>query len=227
MQPDLFREAKILDSWTTNAPAWVAAVREAQIESRRHVTDQAIVDAVLSRSPQTVLDVGCGEGWLARRLAAEHIQVVGIDAVPELIEAARRAGSGDFRVVSYEALAAGTLSVTVDVVVSNFALIGKETVDDVFGAVPSLLNPQGVFIVQTLHPVTACGDLPYQDGWRDGSWDGFSAAFKDPAPWYFRTLESWTTLFTDHDLQLLEQREPIHPKTQKPASVIFIAERGQ
>ena len=78
--------------------------------------------------------------------------------------------------------------------------------------------------MQTLHPTLACGDLPYRDGWRLGSWSGFNDDFIDPAPWYFRTLSSWIELFIESGFKLLEMREPIHPLTQKPASVIFIAE---
>lgn len=224
MNRDPLSDAKIVESWSRNAPAWVIAVRDGQIESRWQITDRAILDGVLSRSPRTVLDVGCGEGWLARELAARNIHVVGIDVVPGLVAEARRGGGGEFHVLSYEELAAGKLGVAVDVVVGNFALLGKESVEGVFRAVPSLLNRHGLFIVQTLHPVMACGDSPYRDGWREGSWAGFSSDFTDPAPWYFRTLESWTKLYVDNGLRLLEVREPIHPRTQQPASVIFVAE---
>ncbi|MDT8399726.1 MAG: methyltransferase domain-containing protein [Pseudomonadales bacterium] len=186
MNTEPFSDAKIVESWGRNALPWIAAVREGQIESRRQITDQAIIDVISSRLPHSVLDIGCGEGWLARELAARGMHVVGTDVVPKLVEEARRAGGGDCRVLSYEEIAAGKLKVSVDVVVCNFALLGKESVEGVFGAVPSLLNPQGAFVVQTLHPVLACGDLPYRDGWRQGSWAGFSTAFSDPAPWYFR-----------------------------------------
>ena len=221
---DPLNDTKIIESWGNNASPWTAAVREGQIESRKLITNQAIVDAILSRSPNSVLDIGCGEGWLIRELAAREIRAVGIDVVPSLIEQAQRAGGGDFRVASYEEIAAGKLKASVDVIVCNFALLGKGSVEGVFRTTPSLLNSHGSFIVQTLHPVVACGDFPYQDGWRKGSWVGFSSDFTDPAPWYFRTLESWIKLFLDNGFRLLEAREPIHPKTQKPASVIFIAE---
>lgn len=203
---------------------WTTAVRERQIESRHLVTDQAIVNAVLDRSPRSVLDLGCGEGWLARALTASGIEVIGIDAIPALIEQAQQAGAGDFRVMSYEDVAAGRLKLSVDAVVCNFALLGDESVAGLFGVVRSLLKPHGAFLVQTLHSLTACGDHPYQDGWRQGSWAGFSADFSDAAPWYFRTLESWIRLFAKHGLRLLELREPLHPQTQKPASVIFMAQ---
>ncbi|MEP7186878.1 MAG: methyltransferase domain-containing protein [Rhodanobacter sp.] len=114
------------------------AVREHQIESRRLVTDGAIIQAVLSVAPKSVLDIGCGEGWLTRVLAGEGISVTGVDAVPDLIELARQADNADapadHAVMSYERIAAGELKLTVDAVVCNFALLGKESVEGLFGA---------------------------------------------------------------------------------------------
>ena len=221
---DPLSDEKIIDSWHTNATPWTAAVRDKRIESRKLVTDQAAVDAVMSRRPTSVLDIGCGEGWLSRALAAQGVgRTIGVDVVPALVEQARRAGGGEFRVTSYEAIARGELQLTVDVAVANFALIGKDAVDALIRASPSLLRSGGTLIVQTLHPVVATGEQPYEDGWRTGSWAGFSDDFSDPAPWYFRTLGTWVELIASSGLRLEEMREPIHPATGKPASVIFIA----
>jgi 2-polyprenyl-3-methyl-5-hydroxy-6-metoxy-1,4-benzoquinol methylase len=220
---DPLSDAKVVDSWRKNAAPWTTAVRERQIESRRLVTDAAIVQAVLSVAPRRVLDVGCGEGWLARALAEQGIQVTGVDVVPELIQRARQTGGADYRVMSYEELAAGTLPDRFDAVVANFALIGAEAVDALVASVPRLLAPGGALIIQTLHPVVANGDLPYKDGWRPGSWAGFNSEFTDPAPWYFRTMESWEKLIGDSGLRLQQRLEPLNPVTGKPASVIFIA----
>jgi 2-polyprenyl-3-methyl-5-hydroxy-6-metoxy-1,4-benzoquinol methylase len=217
-------DARIVDSWRKNASPWTAAVRENQIASRLLVTNSAILDAVLSRSPRTVLDIGCGEGWLARSLAEHGIRAIGVDVVPALIEQARKAGGGEFMISSYEDIAAGDLDVTVDVAVANFSLIGKESVEGVIRRAPLLLDGGGSLVIQTLHPVTSCGDESYADGWRKGSWAGFSEEFSDPAPWYFRTMESWEKLLTDSGFRILDTREPLHPETGKPASVIFIAE---
>ena len=224
MSAGALSDAKIVESWGTNAEAWTAAVRERRIESRALVTDRAIVDAVLGRSPRALLDIGCGEGWLGRALAGHGIQVLGVDAVPDLIARANAAGGGEYRVASYQQLAAGAAGFTADVAVCNFSLLGRESVDTLLAAMPALLRPRGVLIIQTLHPVLACGQRPYQDGWREGSWAGFSADFTDPAPWFFRTLASWLALLRTHGLRLLELREPIDPRTQQAASVIFIAD---
>nr|WP_182915717.1 hypothetical protein [Massilia cavernae] len=72
--------------------------------------------------------------------------------------------------------------------------------------------------------MVACGDAPYRDGWREGSWAGFSSDFTDPPPWYFRTLESWIRLYSNHGFRLVEVREPVHPASGKPVSVILIGE---
>jgi len=217
-------ETAILASWRTNAAAWTTAVREAQIESRRLATDRAIVDAVTSRAPRTLLDVGCGEGWLARALAPAGIEVTGVDVTVELIERARELGGGRFETLSYEQLAAGALAQTFDALVCNFSLLGDEPVAALLRAVPRMLTSSGALIIQTLHPLVACGEGRYEDGWRTGSWAGFAPAFTDPPPWYFRTLPSWLALLAHSGLDLVELKEPLHPTTGKPASLILIAQ---
>ncbi|WP_254940059.1 bifunctional 2-polyprenyl-6-hydroxyphenol methylase/3-demethylubiquinol 3-O-methyltransferase UbiG [Cyanobium sp. Morenito 9A2] len=188
------------------------------------VTNNAIVEAVASRAPRTVLDLGCGEGWLTRRLADQGRDVLGTDAIPALIRQAKAGGKGRFQVLSYEDLAKGAMTERFDLAVGNFSLLGHTSVNGLFRALPQLLRNGGTFIVQTIHPLLSCGDLPYADGWREGSWAGFSNAFTDPAPWYFRTLESWVKLYTDHGFSIKEIREPLHPQTGKPASVIFMGQ---
>ncbi len=217
-------EQQIIDSWHQNAKPWISAVREDEIESRVLVTNKTIVDAILLRQPKTVLDIGCGEGWLVRELANHGIDAMGVDVVPELVDSASSNNAGRFQILAYEAISAKTIKDKFDVVICNFSLLGKESVKHVFEQVSSLLNEGGMFIVQTLHPVAACGDLPYQDGWRQGSWAGFSNTFSDPAPWYFRTLESWEALFMDNGFNLDSITEPLHPKTKLPVSVIFAGE---
>jgi 2-polyprenyl-3-methyl-5-hydroxy-6-metoxy-1,4-benzoquinol methylase len=218
------RDTDILQSWHRNADAWTHTVRGGHIESRRLVTDQAVVDAVIDHRPRSVLDLGCGEGWLVRALAVKGIRAIGVDAVPMLIERAREQG-GDFRVASYEDIIASRLALKADMLVCNFALLGKEAVEQLLTALPPLLEEGGQLVVQTVHPLIACGEQDYRDGWRQEEWMGFGSAFPAPAPWYFRTLASWLALFAASGWQLCEMREPLHPGTGKPASVIFVLHR--
>ncbi|WP_440223645.1 class I SAM-dependent methyltransferase [Dokdonella sp. MW10] len=216
-------EARILASWQRNGAPWTRAVRDGAIASRVLATNAAVVAAVLALAPRRVLDVGCGEGWLARELASHGLDVTGVDAVPALVDDARAGGGGRFEVMDYEALAAGALGARFDLAVCNFSLIGGASVDALVAAMPRLLEPGGMFIVQTLHPLEACGAQPYRDGWREGSWAGFDDTFRDPAPWFFRTLESWIALLRSSCLVVEAVREPLHPRTGRPASLILVA----
>ena len=187
-------------SWIANADAWTDAVREQRIESRRLVTDAAIVSAVLATQPRTVLDLGCGEGWLSRALSAHGIAVTGVDASEPLIESARVLGGAEFLVASYDELPAGPF----DTIVANFSLLEER--------LPTL-PPHRHFVVQTLHPAFVGG--AYVDGWRTETLDGW----KEPMPWYFRTLESWSRALGGY--AKVEIFEPMHPEKGGPASIIF------
>ncbi len=217
-----YSDKNIVDSWLDNAKPWVTAIRENEIDSRVLITNKAITDVILRKSPKTVLDVGCGEGWLARELNKTGIKVLGIDIIPELVASATKEGGGVFKVVSYQDLIKGAIKDKFDVIVCNFSLLGKESVNEVFKYIPCKLNSGGFFIVQTIHPVVACGDFKYIDGWRKGSWVGFNNSFTNPAPWYFRTLETWKNLFLHNGFALNKVIEPVNEATNTAASVIFV-----
>ncbi|WP_281558782.1 class I SAM-dependent methyltransferase [Thalassomonas sp. RHCl1] len=238
----LLSDQQIIKSWLKNAAPWTAAIDNDEITSRVEVTNLAVIELLLTlcsqkcskRQSLKLLDLGCGEGWLIRALDkalqksgdAGVIDMLGTDVVPELIANAEKQGVGRFKTLSYEALSFENLQEKFDVIVCNFSLLGEQSVNRVFAQVQDLLNNEGVFVVQTLHPVSACGDQPYRDGWRSGSWQGFSEDFVDPPPWYFRTLPSWLALFTDNGLTSPEIIEPKRCNNSAPLSVIFVAQKA-
>lgn len=238
----------VLDSWNQNASAWITAIENEEIASRKIITNEAIIDAITSYSPSNILDIGCGEGWLTRELSIKGMEAWGVDGVSELIKKAQLMNCGKFQVASYEdivnsnkipptPLLKGGLSISqapimkqrlfsgsnFDAAVCNFSLLGKETVDNLIRSIPRLLKNNQLLFIQTLHPVMGCGESPYIDGWRQELWNGFNSQFKQAAPWYFRKLETWITLLKSCGFSILECREPINQFTQKPASIIFVA----
>ncbi|MGB6298869.1 MAG: class I SAM-dependent methyltransferase [Rivularia sp. (in: cyanobacteria)] len=235
----IFNDKLVIDSWNQNASAWINTIENDEIESRKLVTNKAIIDAIVSYSPATILDIGCGEGWLTRELTIRGIEAWGVDAVDKLIEKAQL-NCGKFLVASYEDIVNNipltplTIPPTpleegglfpgskFDAAVCNFSLLGKETVDSLIDSIPNLLKNQKLLFIQTLHPVVACGESPYIDGWRQELWNNFNSDFT-AAPWYFRKLETWINLLKSSGFTILECREPINSLTQKPASIIFIA----
>jgi 2-polyprenyl-3-methyl-5-hydroxy-6-metoxy-1,4-benzoquinol methylase len=217
-------EEALRRSWDANAAAWTRTVREGGIESRRLVTDAAVVDAVLALAPSRVLDVGTGEGWLARALAERGLDVVGFDRSEALIASAREAGGAPrFERVGYDDFADDpTRWGEFDVVVCNFALLG-ESIGPALRACGEALGPGGRLVIQTVHPFAANGDAPYRDGWREETFHGMGSDFEATMPWYFRTLGSWVRELSGAGLAVVDIREPAYPGSDaEPASLILV-----
>ena len=103
------RKSELAAAWDRNAENWTRAVRDGLIASRKAGSDEAIVSAIVARRPARLLDVGCGEGWLIRRVCAlTGCEAVGIDGTASLIERASEADPRNhYLVLSYDALIAG------------------------------------------------------------------------------------------------------------------------
>ena len=221
------RSKSLSGSWDKNAGNWTRAVREGQIPSRRAGTDDAIVAAIVARKPTRLLDVGCGEGWLIRRVVdVLGCDAVGIDGSASLIEDARAAHpKGDYRVLGYGELMNGTASLgdPFDAVVFNYAILDDDA-SRLLTAAKSLLAPGGCIVIQTLHPHTQDG--PYRDGWRTEDFSAFENPDWQPMPWYFRTLESWNTAIRDAGLVLSDMAEPMAEDGDRPLSLILTCKDG-
>ena len=224
----------IRESWDANADAWTEAVRSGHIPSRRQGTDAAVITActrVLASSHDLrVLDVGCGEGWLARALAPYASSVLGIDASRSLVDHARGAAAGmasvSFEVATYEDLRAssGCVAGPFELIVANYALL-DDTAEATLLALASRLSPTGRIVVQTLHPWAALGDRVYEDGWRVETFDAFQRPFPSPMPWYFRTLGAWIEAVRAAGLQLERFEEPLGPDGKRALSLLLTLSR--
>lgn len=211
-------------AWRANAGRWTDAVRGGCIASRAAGTDRAVLDLIGRLAPDRVLDVGCGEGWLVRRLR-EVADVVGIDGSADLIEAARRADpDGRYAVLTYQQLEDGAAvpGGPFDLVVCNFALFGDPLAPFLM-ALGNQLGPGGHLLVQTLHPWSACGEGAYRDGWRHESFSSFGTPGWQPMPWYFRTLASWLTELDQAGFRLHRLDEALDPTSGRPLSLILLA----
>lgn len=216
------KEKDILQSWKANAENWADLIHRNGIESRRVATNKAIIDVVLGHHPNSVLDVGCGEGWLAKELHDKGTKVTGFDAIPELIYKARQRSKAEFIVASYEDIYSGTIrfSSSFNAIVANFSLIGKESTENLLRSLRNYLSANGALFIQTLHPFTRKEINDYESGWKEGSWDGFDQ-FIFPYQWYFRTMEDWVLMIKKAGFKTVNAKDIRHPDSQKLLSVIF------
>jgi RluA family pseudouridine synthase len=119
------------------------------------------------RRDQRVLDLACGQGVLARRLAAAGAQVVGIDASARMIEAARRHSRDlpvEYAVADARALDVAGLG-AFDAIACVMALANIDPLEPVLEACARLLRPGGRFVAVLPHPAFRA---PRQTSWE---WD--------------------------------------------------------
>src|SRR5438034_10740767 len=78
------------DGWEAQAEGWIEWARKAGHDSYwRYHRDQFV--RLLPPPGRQTVDVGCGEGRLTRHLRELGYAIVGIDASPSLVAAAREA----------------------------------------------------------------------------------------------------------------------------------------
>ena len=80
-----------LSDTTASTSRWDAA-RYASAGAFVAELGQAALDLLDPKPGEHILDIGCGDGTLTRKIAERGAKVVGIDSSPELVEAARAAG---------------------------------------------------------------------------------------------------------------------------------------
>lgn len=222
----MYKENEITRSWKLNAQEWSRIIEEEGIASRKF-TNPAIVEAVTAFSPLKILDLGCGEGWLTRKLSREENTVSGADATGDLLEAACRKGKQKFYLISYEEIIAGLEipGAPYNAIVLNFCLYQKNEVPQLLDELKSSLSDDGHIFIQTLHPsFLLSNNLTYEDQWIADSWKGLNGNFIQPHPWYARTFQSWIIMFRDCHYELTEVKEILN-ENKSPVSVIFILKK--
>lgn len=104
----------------------------------------AVVELLDPRPGERVLDLGCGDGLLTRTLVEAGCEVVGVDASPEFVAAARGRGI-DARQVDGERL---PFREEFDAVFSNAAMHWMKNQDAVIDGVRRALCPGGRFVAE-------------------------------------------------------------------------------
>jgi ubiquinone/menaquinone biosynthesis C-methylase UbiE len=113
-----------------------------------------------------LLDLACGNGYLARRFARQGATVTAVDASAPTIERARARERAEPLGIAYSVSDAtsipGLADSTFDVVVCNMALMDMPDVVGPIREVARLLRPGGRLVASLCHP---CFDVPDASSW--------------------------------------------------------------
>ena len=119
---------------------------ETYARNARFVSDlgSPVVELLAPKPGERILDLGCGDGVLTRKLVDLGCEVVAVDSSAPLIEAATALGL-DARVMSAEAL---VFDNEFDAVFSNAVLHWIKRADPVIAGVRRALKPGGRFVAE-------------------------------------------------------------------------------
>lgn len=172
--PALTAETRAI--WEANADWWADAIGEGNAFQLRTLNPPT--ERLLALRPgERVLDVACGNGPFARRMAAAGAEVVAFDFSETFIARARARSAETGDAIDYRVLDATdeTQLLTLgerrfDAAVCNMALMDMATIDPLFAALARLLKPAGRFVFSVLHPCFNTGatgivaEQTYADG---------------------------------------------------------------
>jgi SAM-dependent methyltransferase len=181
-----------------------------------------------------VLDLACGEGYLGRYLGrAGAREVTGIDLSAGLIEeATRRSDSPNLAYRVDDAHELRTVpDATVDVVVSQLALMDIADHRRTFEAVRRVLTGSGVFVFSILHPCFDGSPFHWPDEPKyvldengvptaltvrryasEGHWKSGGAGVRGHMGSYHRTLSTYINDLSATGFRLERIEEPVLPK---------------
>ncbi len=147
--------------WELNAAFWDNRMGEGD-DLQNDLIAPAVEGLLKLAEHEAVLDVACGNGAFARRLASLGADVLACDFSETFIRLARGRDKGtstgrhpvDYRVVDatdeQELLNLG--EGRFDAILCNMALMDMVEIEPLFWAVPRLLTPRGRFVFTILHP---------------------------------------------------------------------------
>ncbi|HMO26589.1 MAG TPA: class I SAM-dependent methyltransferase [Tepidisphaeraceae bacterium] len=165
--------------WTPVASWYDQLVGESGSEYHREVVLPGVMRLLGAEKGQRVLDVACGQGVLARLLAAKGVNVVGVESARPLIEAAQKYDTalppdappptfivGDVR--ELDRLPVGRC----DAAACILAIQNIHPIAPVLQGVASALKDHGRFVIVMMHP---CFRGSKETSW---GWDGTAVQYR-------------------------------------------------
>jgi SAM-dependent methyltransferase len=213
--------SELREAWEENAAAWVAWARAPGHDSYWRFHRDLFLEIVPPPRGRT-LDLGCGEGRLARDLTARGYDVVGVDASPTMLTAARESAP-EMELHLADAAALPLAAASFQLVVAFMTFQDVDDLAAAAGEAARVLVPGGRLCLAIVHPLNSAGsfvrrtaDSPFviERSYLDESVtdeaferDGLAMRFVSR----HRPLETYADALAAHGLLIERVREPKQP----------------
>ena len=206
--------------WNRVADDWDIQVGDDGDSNRILNSDPVLWQFAGDVSGRTVLDAGCGTGYLSRKLHEHGARVIGVDFSKDMIRIARsKLASIDYRVDSCSELKT-VEDESVDLIVANYVLMDTPDLAGTMRAFFRVLRPGGNVVAVFSHPCFPAGratvaddggttyqwSFPYFQKQKcvDPPWGHFTSEFI----WFHRPLSDYWKAFVEAGFQVVDFEEP-------------------
>jgi len=147
--------------WNANAEFWDRRMGEGN-EFHKTLIEPNQLKLLDIQPGQKILDIACGNGQFARKMAEMGGQITAVDFSEKFIEIARAKSSKDIQFKVVDATKIGDLKTLgrhkYDAVVSTMALMDMENIEILIAYLPKMMKKNGVFVFSILHPCFNSGE---------------------------------------------------------------------
>lgn len=150
-----------LEAWNTNAEVWDKRMGDDGNDFHLLLVRPATERLLDVKPGSRILDIGCGNGLFARRLATLGAEVVAIDFSEQMIAYARTRTQSQENSIEYRVLDATDEAALLqlgegyfDAAVSAMALMDMAEIDPLLQSLAKLLKPRGSFVFSVMHPAS-------------------------------------------------------------------------
>lgn len=237
-------DPEVQKNWDETARQWNEFVGEdGKKDPNRVLSDGVLMELLGPVDGKIILDIGCGNGYLSRRLVSEArvFSVTAIDLSPEMIEIAKeRTTDPKYSNIIFQVASGSNLpsNILVDHVVSNYVLMDCADLEANIASMYRVLKPGGTAVIVIVHPCFPLKDQDQRNGRLIFVWENsyfvrheqeippFHDIFRRPFLIFHRSLEEYQKVFRDAGFEIKDIREP-HPENLdgKAVSVAFLLKK--
>jgi SAM-dependent methyltransferase len=157
---------------------------------------EGLLELLAAQPGEKILDIGCGTGHLAGKIAAARAQVTGVDRSPEMIRQALEA----YPAIQFKVADATTIPLTgpFDAIFSNATLHWIKEPEKVVAEVARLLRTGGRFVAE----FGGHGNVEQVVEAAERAWAKSRLPGTMPNPWYYPSLGGYASLLELHGLEV-------------------------